>query len=71
MKPDGMIQTNNYSNCADLDAPELFIIMDFAWARSNIKEIMMSKGVEGFNIQSGMFYIHEANDRLLFAMRWP
>lgn len=71
MKPDGMIQTNNYSNCADLDAPEMFIIMNFDWAKEHAEAIRSTKGVEGFNISHGWFYIHEANDRLLFAMRWP
>lgn len=71
MKPVDMIQNNKYSNCGDLDAPELFVIMDFIWAKFNEEAIKNTKGVKGFNIQNGMFLIPDANDRLLFAMRWP
>ena len=70
MKPDNMIQNKNYCNCADLDAPEMFIIMDFNWAKENSEKIRATKGVEGFNISHGWFYIADPKDRLLFTMRW-
>ena len=71
MKPVDMIQNNKYSNCADLDAPELFVIMDFIWAKFNMEAIRNTKGVENFSIQHGLFYIPDANNRLLFALKWP
>ena len=71
MKPVDIIQTNKYVNCPDLNAPELFIIWDFIWAKFNEEAIRNTKGVEGFSIQHGLFYIPDANDRLLFVMRWP
>ena len=71
MKPVDMIQNNKYSNCADLDAPELFVIMNDKWARENETAIRSCKGVEDFNINLGWFLIPDANDRLLFAMKWP
>ena len=71
MKPVDMILNNKFANCADIDAPELFVIMDFKWARENEEAIRNTKGVEGFSNQHRLFYIPDANDRLLFAMRWP
>lgn len=70
-KPSDMIKTDKYANCADLDSPALFIIMDFKWARENEAAIRSCKGVYGFSLQDGMFLILKARDRLLFALRWP
>ena len=66
-----LITTDKYVNCPDLDAAELFLIWDFDWARENEEAIRNTKGVQSFNIGLGLFYIHDANDRLLFALRWP
>jgi len=66
-----MITTKNYSNCSDLDTPELFVIMDFKWARENEDAIRNTPGVEYLNVPHGIFYITNPNARLLFAMRWP
>ena len=65
-----MIQTANYANCADLDAPELFIVINHTWAQENEAAIRSTKGVE-LNLQNLMFFIPDAKDRLLFALRWP
>lgn len=71
MRTADLIQNSKYSNCADLNAPELFVILDFIWAKFNMEAITNTKGVEGFSITLGWFYIDDPNDRLLFALRWP
>lgn len=70
-RPSDMIENAKYCNCADLDSPGLFIVMDFVWAKNEEQAIRASKGVTGFSLRDGMFLIPDANDRLLFAMKWP
>ena len=71
MRTADLIQNSKYANCADLDAAELFVIVDFAWAKDNEEAIKATKGVEGFSITLGWFYIDDPIYRLLFSLRWP
>lgn len=56
--------------CDELDAPELGMIMDHEWLRLNESALAQWLRARGGSLCSGLVYLPDANQRLLFALRW-
>lgn len=63
------MRTEYFETCEDLDVPQLIYIRDVTWAQNNWDAIKACPGVV-VTQEPHFILIEDANDRLLFFMRW-
>jgi len=56
--------------CDDLDAPEILVLLDQRWANENREQILGSPGVQSLQADSSMLIIPDAQDRLVFMLKF-
>jgi hypothetical protein len=67
-KPKDFICSRYFENCADLDTPELFYILDQKWFKEHEAEIR--KLDPTVVAQHGVFIVNDPKVRLLLALRF-